>query len=215
MPEAVIRVAIVEDQNEVREGLALLIDGTPGYQCLHQFASMEDALEKIGRDLPDVVLCDIGLPGMSGIEGIRRLREEFDGLQILMLTIYDDDERIFQAMCAGACGYLLKKTAPEKLLESLREVVAGGAPMSPEVARRVVGLFRTIRPKEASTCQLTPQELRLLKLLGEGHHYKTAAAELGVTINTISFHLRAIYGKLQVHSKSEAVAKALRDGLIH
>ena len=215
MPEPIIRVAIIEDQTEVREGLALLIDETPGYRCIHQFATMEDALEKIGSELPDVVLSDIGLPGMSGIEGVRRLRENFSDLQVLMLTVYDDDERIFQAMCAGACGYLLKKTAPQKLLEGLTEVVAGGAPMSPEVARRVIKLFRTIRPKEASVCQLTPQETRLLKLLGEGHHYKTAAAELGVSINTISFHLRAIYGKLQVHSKSEAVAKALREGLIH
>ncbi len=215
MSEEIIRVAIIEDQTEVREGLALLIDETPGYRCIHQFATMEDALEKIGSELPDVVLSDIGLPGMSGIEGIRRLKQEYAGIHVLMLTIYDDDERIFQAMCAGACGYLLKKTAPEKLLEALREVVAGGAPMSPEVARRVIGLFRTIRPKDASGCQLTPQETRLLKLLGEGHHYKTAAAELGVSINTVSFHLRAIYGKLQVHSKSEAVAKALRDGLIH
>jgi DNA-binding NarL/FixJ family response regulator len=215
MPLRIIRVAIIEDQTEVREGLALLIDKTPGYRCIHQFATMEDALEKIGSELPDVVLSDIGLPGMSGIEGVRRLRENYSDLQVLMLTVYDDDERIFQAMCAGACGYLLKKTAPEKLLEGLTEVVAGGAPMSPEVARRVIGLFRTIRPKEASASQLTPQETRLLKLLGEGHHYKTAAAELGVSINTVSFHLRAIYGKLQVHSKSEAVAKALRDGLIH
>jgi DNA-binding NarL/FixJ family response regulator len=215
MPEAIIRVAIIEDQTEVREGLALLIDEAPGYRCIHQFATMEDALEKIGSELPDVVLSDIGLPGMSGIEGVRRLKQDYAGLHVLMLTIYDDDERIFQAMCAGACGYLLKKTAPEKLLDSLREVVAGGAPMSPEVARRVIGLFRTIRPKEASASQLTPQETRLLKLLGEGHHYKTAASELGVSINTVSFHLRAIYGKLQVHSKSEAVAKALRDGLIH
>jgi DNA-binding NarL/FixJ family response regulator len=214
MPESIISVAIIEDQPDVREGLALLIGETAGYRCLHKFASMEEAIENIGSDLPDVVLCDIGLPGMSGIEGVRIIKEAYPGLQILMLTIYDDDERIFQAMCAGACGYLLKKTAPAKLLESLRDVVAGGAPMSPEVARRVVALFRTIRPKEASACQLTPQESRLLKLLGEGHHYKTAAAELGLSVNTISFHLRGIYGKLQVHSKSEAVAKALREGLI-
>jgi DNA-binding NarL/FixJ family response regulator len=214
MSEFVIRVAIIEDQPDVREGLALLIGETAGYSCIHKFASMEEALENIGRELPDVVLCDIGLPGMSGIDGVRIMKGTYPGLQILMLTIYDDDERIFQAMCAGACGYLLKKTAPAKLLESLNDVVAGGAPMSPEVARRVVSLFRSIRPKKTSACQLTPQESRLLKLLGEGHHYKTAAAELGISINTISFHLRGIYGKLQVHSKSEAVAKALRDGLI-
>jgi DNA-binding NarL/FixJ family response regulator len=133
---------------------------------------------------------------------------------LLMLTVYDDDERIFDAMCAGASGYLLKKTPPAKLLESLREAVAGGAPMSPEVARRVIALFREIRPPERANYDLTPHETRLLKLFVEGHNYKTAAAELGVTVHTVSFHLRSIYDKLQVHSKSEAVAKALQNRLI-
>ena len=131
-----------------------------------------------------------------------------------MLTIYDDDERIFDALCAGACGYLLKKTPPAKLLEGLREAVDGGSPMSPEVARRVIALFRDIRPPERADYELTPHETRLLKLLVEGHNYKTAALELNVSINTISFHMRHIYEKLQVHSKSEAVAKALRDRLV-
>jgi DNA-binding NarL/FixJ family response regulator len=132
----------------------------------------------------------------------------------MMLTVYGDDERIFGAMCAGACGYLLKKTPPARLLESLREVVKGGAPMSPEVARRVVQLFQRFRPPESADYHLSPTELRLLKLLAEGHHYKTAAAEMQISINTISYHMRSIYQKLQVHSKSEAVAKALRDRLI-
>jgi DNA-binding NarL/FixJ family response regulator len=117
-------------------------------------------------------------------------------------------------MCAGACGYLLKKTPPEKILESLRDVHEGGAPMSPEVARRVISLFREFRPPETADYRLTAQETRVLRLLGEGHHYKTAAAELGISVNTLSFHLRSIYEKLQVHSKSEAVAKALRDGIL-
>jgi DNA-binding NarL/FixJ family response regulator len=128
--------------------------------------------------------------------------------------VYGDDERIFEAMCAGACGYLLKKTPPAQLLESLRDVVNGGAPMSPEVARRVVQLFQKFRPPESSDHHLSPTEMRLLKLLAEGHHYKTAAAEMEISINTVSYHLRSIYRKLQVHSKSEAVAKALRDRLI-
>ena len=176
---------------------------------------MEDALPRIGTDLPDVVLCDIGLPGMSGIDGMRILKERFPNLLLLMLTIYDDDERIFNALCAGACGYLLKKTPPAKLLEGLREAVDGGSPMSPEVARRVIALFRDIRPPERADYELTPHETRLLKLLVEGHNYKTAALELNVSINTISFHMRHIYEKLQVHSKSEAVAKALRDRLVN
>ena len=210
-----IKVAIIEDRREIRDGLAMLIGGTEGFKCTGVYRSMEDALPRIGGDLPDVVLCDIGLPGMSGIEGMRVLKERFPNLLLLMLTIYDDDEKIFAALCAGACGYLLKKTPPSKLLDGLREAVEGGSPMSPEVARRVIALFRDIRPPERADYELTPHETRLLKLLVEGHNYKTAALELNVSINTISFHMRHIYEKLQVHSKSEAVAKALRDRLVN
>jgi DNA-binding NarL/FixJ family response regulator len=175
---------------------------------------MEEALARIPHNLPDVVLSDIGLPGMDGIEGIRRLKEKFPNLTVLMLSVYEDDDRIFDALCAGACGYLLKKTPPTKLLESLREAVSGGAPMSPEVARKVITIFRDFRPPEQVDYDLKPHELRLLKLLVEGHSYKSAAAKLNVSVNTISFHLKNIYDKLQVHSKSEAVAKALQNRLI-
>lgn len=209
-----ISVAIVEDRREIREALVILINGTKGFRCCGSFRSMEEALEKIGYELPDVVLSDIGLPGMSGIKGVGILKERYPTLLVLMLTIHDDDERIFDALCAGACGYLLKTTAPARLLESLKEAVGGGAPMSPEVARRVVALFRDVRPPERADYQLTPHETRLLKLLVEGHNYKTATLELGVSVNTISFHMRHIYEKLQVHSKSEAVAKALRNRLV-
>ena len=211
---SVIEVAIVEDRREIRESLVLLINGTDGYRCTGSYRSMEEAIEKLKYHLPHVVLCDIGLPGMSGIEGIRILKEQHPDLLILMLTVYDDDERIFDAMCAGATGYLLKKTPPGRLLESLKEAVGGGAPMSPEVARRVIALFREIHPPERADYELTPHETRLLKLLVEGHNYKTAAMELGVTTHTVSFHLRSIYEKLQVHSKSEAVAKALQNRLV-
>lgn len=211
---APIKVAIVEDERDIRECLTFLITGTPGYESTGSFRTMEEALERIPHQLPDVVLSDIGLPGMNGIEGIRLLKQLCPDLLILMLTVYDDDERIFDAMCAGASGYLLKKTPPAKLLECLQEAVAGGAPMSPEVARRVIALFRDIRPPDRSDFQLTPHELRLLKLFVEGHIYKTAAVELGVTVNTINFHVRNIYEKLQVHSRSEAVAKALVNRLV-
>lgn len=143
----------------------------------------------------------------------RRHRRTPD-LPILVLTVYNDDERIFEAICAGAYGYLLKNTPPARLLEALEEVTAGGSPMSPEVARRVVTLFREYRPSGPADCNLTPHELRLLRMLVEGHNYKTAAVELGVSIHTISFHMRNVYEKLQVHSKSEAVAKALRGRLV-
>lgn len=209
-----ISVAIVEDRREIREGLAMIINGTPGFQCSGAYRSMEEALDRIPHALPNVVLNDIGLPGMDGIEGISVLKQRYPQLVILMLTVYDDDDRIFDAICAGASGYLLKKTPPARLLDAVREAVSGGAPMSPEVARRVITLFRDIRPPERADYELTPHETRLLKLFVEGHNYKTAAAELGVTVHTISFHLRSIYEKLQVHSKSEAVAKALRDRLV-
>ena len=213
--QAVIKAAIVEDQRDIREALTALINGTPGYRCTGSYRSMEEALEKIGFELPDVVLSDIGLPGMSGIEGISILKERYPSLLLLMLSVYDDDDRIFDALCAGACGYLLKRTPPVRLLESLREAVTGGAPMSPEVANRVITLFREIRPPERADYELTPHETRLLKLLVEGHNYTTAAAELGVSYNTIKFHMRHIYEKLQVHSKSEAVSKALQNRLIN
>lgn len=214
MRPSVIKVAIIEDRREIREGLATLIDGTSGYGCTNGFRSMEEALEGIGSDLPHVTLVDIGLPGMSGIEGIEILKGRYPDLSMLVLTVYNDDERIFDALCAGACGYLLKNTPPSRLLASLEEAVMGGSPMSPEIARRVVSLFREIRPPETADYQLTPHETRLLKLLVDGHNYKTAAKELGVSVNTISFHMRHIYEKLQVHSKSEAVSKALRHRLI-
>ena len=137
---------------------------------------------------------------MSGVEGVRILKERYSKLLMLMNTVYDDDERIFQALCAGASGYLLKKTPPARLLESLNEAIDGGAPMSPEVARRVLNLFRQVRPPEHGDYKLTPHELRLLKLLVEGHSYKTAAAKLGVTAKTISFHLQKIHEKLQLPS---------------
>jgi DNA-binding NarL/FixJ family response regulator len=211
---ATIRVGIIEDEPVMREGLALLINDPPEYECAGAWASMEEALADIKAVKPDVVLADIGLPGMSGIEGTRILAQQHPGIRVLMLTVYNDDDRIFAAMCAGACGYLLKNTPPARLLESLREVAAGGAVMSPSIARRVVELFRQFRPPDHAEYGLSPQESRLLKLLGEGHHYKTAAAELGISIHTVNFHLKRIYEKLQVHSKAEAVAKALREGLI-
>ncbi len=209
-----VRVVIIEDLREVREGLTMLINGTNGFQCAGSFRTMEDALKGIAGTRPDVILTDIGLPGMDGVEGTRILRERFPQVPILALTVYDDDDNVFNAICAGASGYLLKNTAPARLLESLREVVDGGAPMSPDVARRVVTLFREFRPPARASYHLTPQEIELLKLMVEGHHYKTAAAAMGISTNTISFHLKHIYEKLQVHSKTEAVAKALRERLI-
>jgi len=209
-----IKIAIIEDQRDIREGLGTIFTFTDGYRCTGCYRSMEEALEKIKGDLPNVALVDIGLPGMNGIEGIRVLKERHPNLVLLMLTVYEDDEYIFDALCAGAGGYLLKKTAPARLIESVREAMDGGAPMSPEIASKVIKLFRDIRPPERADYNLTPHETRLLKMVVEGHNYKTAAAELGVSVTTVAFHMRNIYEKLQVHSKSEAVAKALRNRLV-
>lgn len=209
-----ITVVIIEDLREVREGLAMLVNGTSGFRCVGAFRTMEDALEGTPSVGPDIILTDLGLPGMGGVEGIRLLRQRFPRLPILALTVYEDDENVFNAICAGASGYLLKNTPPGRLLESLRELADGGAPMSPDVARRVLEIFRQFRPPERAPSALTPHEMTLLKLMVEGHHYKTAASEMGISINTVSFHLRHIYEKLQVHSKTEAVAKALRENLI-
>ena len=191
----------------------MLIGGTRGYRCTAAYRSMEEALARTWTDVPHVTLVDIGLPGMSGIEGLPLLSQKYPGVALLMLTVYEDDERIFRALCAGARGYLLKKTPPAKLLESLDEALRG-APMSPEVAVRVLRLFREIRPPQHVEYDLTAHELKLLKLLVEGHNYQSAATELGVAFSTINFHMQNIYGKLQVHSKSQAVSKALRQRLI-
>jgi len=209
-----IRVAIVEDSRQIREALQQLIGGSDGYLVTGAFRSMEEAIERLPGGLPDVVLVDIGLPGMSGVDGIRQLAPLYPQVQFVVLSVFSDDDRIFQALCAGARGYILKKTPPTRMLEHIAEVAGGGSAMSPEVARRVIDLFRRYHPPQSVDYVLTPHETRILGLLVHGHNRKSAAAELGVTVHAISFHLREIYDKLQVHSRSEAVVKALRAGLV-
>lgn len=210
----VIKTAVVEDMREIRDGLTTLINFTDGFRCTGSYPSMEEALARLPSNVPDVLLSDIGLPGMNGIEGIRILKERYPQMQILMLTVYDDDDRIFDALCAGATGYLLKRTPPAKLLENIREAMSGGSPVSPEVATRVIKFFREFHNPDREDYALTPHETRLLKLLTDGYNYQTAAEKLGVSYNTIKFHVRHIFDKLQVHSKSEAVVKAMRDRLV-
>jgi len=213
-PDHTLKVAVVEDHHTFRDCLEFLLNNTHGYKCVGSFRTMEDALLGIGDDLPDVALLDIGLPGMSGIEGVKVLKAKYPAVLVLMNTVFEDDDRIFEALCAGACGYLLKKMPPAQILDSVKQAVDGGAPMSPDVARRVIGLFRELRPSRTAEYDLTPHEVRLLQLLAEGHSYKSAAAALRVTAKTVSFHLQKIYEKLHVHSKSEAVSKGLRNRLI-
>jgi DNA-binding NarL/FixJ family response regulator len=210
-----IRVAIIEDDRATREGLAMLINGTPGYRCQATFRSVEDALRSIGGDAPNVLLLDIDLPGMSGSDGVRMLKEKWTRAEILMLTVYADEDKVFESICNGACGYLLKETPPARLLEAISEARRGGSPMSPEIARKVVTLFQRTGPPEKVDKQLTPQELRLLKQLVEGYSYQGAADRLNISVNTVRDHIRNIYDKLHVHSRSEAVVKALRSRIIY
>jgi len=208
-------VIIVEDDYATREGLAILIAGTSGYQCVAKFRSVEEALHSAGQPVPNVLLLDIRLPGMLGSQGIGLLKERYPSVQILMLTINADDDSVFESICRGACGYLLKNTSPARLLEAISETHAGGAPMSPEIARKVVSLFQKTGPPVKIDERLTPQETRLLKLLVEGKTYQGAADELNISIHTARNYIRSIYDKLHVHSKSEAVTKALRSRVIY
>lgn len=208
-----IRVALVEDQQITREGLGLLIGGSLGFRMCGQYASMEEALKQIRANPPDVLLADIGLPGMSGIEGVRCIHEWLPELPILMLTVHEDSDSVFSAVCAGACGYLLKETPPARLLESIRELYEGGAPMSPGIARKVVLMFQKAAPPKEDM-QLSLRQLEILRMLAEGHSYKTCAAALDIGLDTIRSHVRKIYERLHVHSRSEAVWKALQGGLL-
>jgi len=211
---AAIRVVIVEDDRATREGLRLLIDGTPGYHCVATFRSVEETLHTIAQHVPDVLLLDIHLPGMLGSDGVRLLKEKCPAIEILMLTIYAEQDLVFESICNGAGGYLLKKTPPAKLLEAISEAFHGGSPMSPEIARKVVTLFQKTGPPEKLDEELTPQEVRLLKLLSQGYSYQGTADRLHISVNTVRDYIRSIYDKLHVHSKSEAVSKALRSRLI-
>jgi DNA-binding NarL/FixJ family response regulator len=210
----VIEVALVEDDRVLRDGLAQLIEGEPGMRCRRCYGSVELALAERAAGAPDVILLDIHLPGMLGSVGVARLCARHPAAAILMLTIYDDQDKVFESICNGACGYLLKKTPPARLIDAIREAHGGGSPMSPEIARKVVTLFRQVRPAPRATHALTPQEVRLLGLLADGHSYLNAAGQLDITINTVRNHVRSIYDKLHVHTKSEAVAKALKAGIL-
>jgi DNA-binding NarL/FixJ family response regulator len=213
-------VAIVEDDRTLREGMAALIDETPGFRCRQTYGSVEAALSaaRSGQlETPDVLLLDIGLPGMSGAVGAALFHDTLPATAIVMFTVYEDHDRIFESLCNGACGYLLKRTPPARILEAIREAHEGGSPMSPDIARRVVDRFRrdaAATRRESPAANLTTGEHKVLSLLVDGHSYQECGDAVGISVNTVRNHIRSIYDKLQVHSKSAAVAKALRDRLV-
>ena len=209
-----ISVIVVEDQARLRSGLGVLIDATETFRTIGAFVSIEEALAAALPSAPAIALVDIGLPGMSGIEGLPHLLQRYPALQVLMLTVQDGDDAVFDAICAGASGYLLKDTPPDRLVGALRELHGGGAPMSPAIARKVLATFRRTTGVVAPEHDLSPRELDVLRLLAEGHSYKTAAVALELSLDTVRTHVRRIYEKLHVHSKSEAVTKAIRQRIV-
>ena len=204
-----ISVSIVEDDGGVRTTLAKLIDSSPGFRCLSQHPSAEAALQDLPKANPEVVLMDINLPGLNGVECVRRLKPILPGTQIIMLTVYQNSEHIFKALEAGATGYLLKQTPPAELLAGIRDVRNGGSPMSSHIARKIVQSFQKPAPTARDNEHLSPREAEVLDLLAKGYLYKEIAEQTGITYATVHTHIRHIYEKLQVRSRTEAVAKHL------
>lgn len=209
MPKQTIHVALVEDDNEIRQTLALIINGTPGFKCIHTFADAESALEKLPGEYANVVLMDIELPGASGIETVKKLKPQMPDTDFLMLTVKQDDESVFASVCAGASGYLLKDTPPSDLLQSIMEVFQGGAPMSANIARKVIQSFHNITPSP-----LSDRETEILRLLSEGMNYRSIATHIFLSPHTVKTHIKNIYKKLHVSTRAEAVKKAIKDNLI-
>jgi DNA-binding NarL/FixJ family response regulator len=211
-----INVAIVEDNDTIREGLAVLINGTNGYKCIGSFRDCETFLLKLGTLDANVVLMDIALPGISGIEGIKEAKKIKPDIDILMLTIYEDSEKVFDALCAGACGFLVKKTPPLKLLEAIKEVYEGGSPMSSQIARQVITAFKESKDVKSQTqeYELSTREKEVINLLAGGNNYQQIANQLFISVDTVRHHIKNIYKKLHVHTQSEAVAKAIRKRII-
>ena len=204
-----IQVALIEDDHDIRQLMQLIIDGSPGFTCQQAYEDCETGIPALLDSPPDVVLMDIDLPQMSGIEGVKCLKEKLPHLIVVMLTVHEDDETVFDSLCAGAVGYLVKGLPPVQLLDALQDAHEGGSPMSPAIARRVI---RSFQPKMANP--LSEREQEVLKMLCEGENYKTIAEALFVSSNTVKAHIKNIYEKLQVHTRAEAVRMAMRERLV-
>ena len=211
-----INVAIVEDNDTIREGLSALVNGTTGYKSVGAYRDCESFLAKLETVDVNVVLMDIALPGMNGIEGVKEAKKLKPDIDILMLTIYEDSEKVFDALCAGACGYLVKKTPPSKLLDAIKDVYEGGSPMSSQIARQVITAFKESKDvkDESPVNKLSSREKEVISLLASGNNYQQIADQLFISVDTVRHHIKNIYKKLHVHTQSEAVAKAIRKKLI-
>lgn len=210
-----IKVLIYEDITELREGLTMLINGSEGFGVLGAFRNCDNVMDELNTYQPDVILMDIDMPGTTGLEGLCRIREVNENVKILMLTVFDDNEHVFQAISKGANGYLLKKTPPARLLEYIAEANTGGAPMTSSIATQVLKMFAGMNSnKKDENFNLTERERQILKLLVDGYSYKMIAAEKFISIDTVRSHIKKIYEKLQVNSKSEAIAKAFKNRMV-
>lgn len=205
----VLTVVIVEDRARIRETIVDIINGTEGLRCIGAYNSCEAVLEALQTQVPHVLLMDIGLPGMSGIEGVKIVKSRYPSIDVLMHTVYDDDDKIFQSICAGASGYVLKNAESAELIRAIREIRVG-APMSASIARRLLTMVRRREASPAVDMNLTPRELDILQWLVEGFSYKKIAEKLFISPLTVQSHIKRVYEKLQVHSKSAAVSKALK-----
>lgn len=210
-----IKVVIFEDNRSLREGLAAMIGGTAGFDCAGAFPNCNNLLKNIAQSKPHVVLMDIEMPGINGIEAVSMIKEEYPGIKILMQTIFDDDQKIFDSICAGAEGYILKNTSPAEIMESIREIHEGGSPMTPSIANRVLKMVKE-RPEttKRESFDLSAREKEILTWLVKGMSYKMVADNCFISVETVNVHIKNIYRKLQVHSKSEAVAKAIKGKIV-
>ncbi|ULQ58009.1 response regulator transcription factor [Flavihumibacter rivuli] len=209
-----IKVMVYEDNPQLREGLSMLINGSDGYEVVAAFKNCNNVVDEVEAFQPDVILMDIDMPGTNGIEGLKLIRQHNTTVKILMLTVFDDNKNVFEALKSGANGYLLKKTPPSRLLEYIHEAHTGGAPMTSSIATQVLRMFSDIQLPQSEDYRLSEREKEVLQFLVNGYSYKMIASDMNISIDTVRSHIKKIYEKLHVNSKSEAVAKAFKDKIV-